>query len=95
MIVLWTKPAEHDLKLIHSHIQDNNKPAALKVVSRIYNAVHTQLTIAPHSGRLGRVSKTRELVLSDIPYIIAYQVLDGKITVLRVLHTSLRWPNKF
>jgi addiction module RelE/StbE family toxin len=95
MKVRWTKLAQQDLKLVEAYISRDNKTAALKVVTRIYNAVHTQLVTAPQSGRLGCIEKTRELVLTDIPYIIAYQVSEVEIRVVRVLHTSLRWPESF
>lgn len=95
MTVRWTKLAEQDLKLIQAYISRDNKTAALKVVTRIYNAVHTQLVTSPQSGRLGRIKNTRELVLTDIPYIVAYKVEPEAVTVLRVLHTSVRWPEAF
>jgi len=92
MVVTWTTLAQQDLKRIHSYIARNNPTAARKVVSRVYNAVHTQLIAAPLSGRVGRIANTRELVFGDVPYIAAYQIVEGKLQILRVLHTSLRWP---
>jgi len=38
------------------------------------------------------VPGTRERVLVDIPYIIAYRVEGNNIVILRVLHTSRKWP---
>ncbi|MBP6881338.1 MAG: type II toxin-antitoxin system RelE/ParE family toxin [Candidatus Pacebacteria bacterium] len=94
MEVQWTKPAEQDLRFIHSYIDRDNKIAARKVVARIYNAVHTQLLTAPRSGRTGRVKNTRELVLTDVPYIVAYQIQGENVIILRVLHTLVRWPEE-
>jgi len=37
---------------------------------------------------------TRELVVRNLPYIIPYRVRDNTIEILRVLHTSRRWPGK-
>jgi toxin ParE1/3/4 len=93
METYWTKPAKRDLELIHAYISRDNKAAALKVIKRIYNSVHTQLMVAPLSGRLGRIKNTRELVFSDIPYIVAYRVESEKLIIVRVLHTSLQWPD--
>jgi toxin ParE1/3/4 len=95
MPIQWTTVAKHDLELIYSHIARNDKRAALKVIKRIYNATHTQLVVAPQSGRVGRVHNTKELVFSSIPYIIAYRASGENIQILRVLHTSLRWPGEF
>lgn len=59
----------------------------------IVNAVEV-LTDVPSSGRPGRVSGTRELVLAALPYTVAYRVTCGVVEVLRVLHTSRRWPRR-
>ncbi len=40
----------------------------------------------PESGRPGRVSGTRELVIAGTPYIAAYRVVGETIRILRVLH---------
>lgn len=92
MIVRWTTLAKQDLERIFTYIAKDNEPAALTVTKRIYNLIHTQLVIAPLSGRPGRITGTRELVLTDIPYIIAYRVIAEEIQILRILHTALRWP---
>jgi toxin ParE1/3/4 len=46
-------------------------------------------------GRQGRVTNTREMVLTDIPYVIAYRVTDADIEILTILHTSQRLPDRF
>lgn len=43
-------------------------------------------------GRVGRIRGTRETVLSDISYIIAYRVGED-IEILTIIHTSQRWPS--
>jgi plasmid stabilization system protein ParE len=35
---------------------------------------------------------TRELVIGELPYVIPYRVLGQDLEILRVLHTSRRWP---
>lgn len=37
----------------------------------------------PHMGRLGRVKGTRELVVSGMPYVIAYRVETDAVVILR------------
>jgi len=37
---------------------------------------------------------TCESVLADIPYIIAYRVEGNSVVILRVLHTTRKWPEK-
>ncbi|MCK4790011.1 MAG: type II toxin-antitoxin system RelE/ParE family toxin, partial [Desulfobacteraceae bacterium] len=46
-------------------------------------------------GRPGRVAGTRELVISGLPYIVVYTDQDGMVVILRVMHTSLKWPKHF
>jgi plasmid stabilization system protein ParE len=46
----------------------------------------------PAMGRVGRIKGTREAVLSDISYIIAYRV-GQDIEILTIIHTSQRWPS--
>jgi plasmid stabilization system protein ParE len=62
------------------------------VVARIVSAVD-RLAELPAMGREGRIPGTRELVLSDIPYIVPYQV-GSTIDILTVMHASQKWPMK-
>jgi plasmid stabilization system protein ParE len=45
-------------------------------------------------GRPGRVAGTRELIVSGLPYILPYVESAGVVTILRVMHTSMKWPKK-
>ena len=48
----------------------------------------------PHLGRAGRVSGTRELVITHYPYIIPYRIKNERIEILRVFHTVRAWPKQ-
>ena len=48
----------------------------------------------PGLGRPGRVSGTRELIIPSLPYILPYLEKDGIVYILRVMHTSIKWPQK-
>lgn len=37
----------------------------------------------------------RELVIPRLPYIVAYRIRGEVIEVVRVLHTSRMWPERF
>lgn len=43
-------------------------------------------------GRVGRIRGTREAVLPDISYIIAYRV-GRDIEILTIIHASQQWPS--
>jgi plasmid stabilization system protein ParE len=48
----------------------------------------------PEIGRRGRAPGTRELVISQTPFLVAYRVHNETIEVLRVLHGAQRWPDR-
>ena len=89
--VKFSKSAVEDLNSIKEYICSNNFVAAQKVVAYIIKTIEDVLAENPSVGRAGRVLRTRELVLNKYPYIIPYQVRDGVIYILRVLHTSKKW----
>jgi addiction module RelE/StbE family toxin len=91
--VRWTKRALRRLDGIGAHIQKDNPDAAARVVARIVSAVD-MLTEFPATGRVGRINGTRELVLTDIPYIIPYRV-EQDVEILTVMHAHQRWPSGF
>jgi hypothetical protein len=47
----------------------------------------------PQSGRPGRIERTRELVISRTPHIVAYRIAGDIVQILRVLHGARRWPD--
>lgn len=91
MQIRWQDDAINDLIQVRHFISMDNPSAAARVADRIRSAV-PELADQPGLGRPGRVPGTRERVLADIPYIIAYRVEENSLVVLRVLHTSRKWP---
>lgn len=94
MRVLWTRAALASLAEITDHIAQHSPVAALRLVDEIPARVTTLLTDNPMIGRAGRVTGTRELVLSGTPYLVAYRVGDH-VDVLAVLHGARAWPDDF
>ena len=91
MQVRWQGDAINDLLQVRRFIAMDNPPAAARIANRIRSAV-PELARQPGMGRPGRVPATRERVLVDVPCIIAYRVEEDSVVVLRVLHTSRKWP---
>ncbi len=89
MIAEWTRPAIFDLIAIRRYIALHNPIAAEQVARRIVEAVE-RLATFPASGRPGRKPDTRELVISDTPYLVVYGARSGIVYILRVLHTAQR-----
>ena len=92
MRLRWTKRAERDLDEIARYIGQDSPAAAARVVLELLDHVESHLPNRPAIGRAGRVLGTRELVIGGLPYIVPYRVREKDIEILRVLHTSRRWP---
>jgi addiction module RelE/StbE family toxin len=94
MRVKWTRKALANLDHAVEYIAADKPTAAVKAASAIWNAAR-RLADHPGMGRPGRVSGTRELVVPGLPYILPYVEKDGVVFILRVMHTSMKWPEKF
>ena len=92
MRLRWTRLAERDLDEIAAYIGQDNPAAAARVILELIDQVETLLPAHPAIGRAGRDVGTRELVIGELPYIIPYRVRGQDLEILRVLHTSRRWP---
>lgn len=79
------------LDQIGAHIAQDSPSSAARVVARIVSSVD-RLSEQPAMGRPGRIAQTRELVLADIPYIVAYRVKETDVDILTVMHAAQRWP---
>jgi toxin ParE1/3/4 len=94
MRLFWTGPALSDLRALHAYIARDNERAANEMVARIVARAERQLSRLPESGRPGRIAKTRELVVSDTPYVLPYRIIGDTIQILRVFHSARRWPHQ-
>ena len=94
MQIRWTYKALDNLDAAVEYIAADNPTAAQKVAKRIWDSV-LLLKNQPGRGRPGRVLGTRELIISGLPYIIPYLEKDGTIVILRIMHSSIKWPNNF
>ncbi|MSP62383.1 MAG: type II toxin-antitoxin system RelE/ParE family toxin [Myxococcales bacterium] len=93
MTIAWRAEALDDLESLRAFIARDDEVAAAAVVSRILDGVEL-LPGQSAMGRPGRVPRTRELIVPDAPSIVAYRVKDQVVEVLRVLHSSRKWPTQ-
>ena len=91
MQVKWLPRALIDLMHLREYIAQDSPGAAKSVADRILGTV-SYLREHPEIGRAGRRPGTREMIVPGLPYIIPYRFRQGSIEILRVLHTSRRWP---
>lgn len=95
MKLSWSPEAIDDLTSVREYIAAENPKAARDVVLAITTLIERQLPQFPNSGRPGRVENTLELVVPGLPFVVPYRVRGQTIEVIRVYHTSRRWPDSF
>lgn len=91
MRIEWRELAIEDLLGIVAHIAADNPVAAFEVDDEIHRQVELLVTY-PNIGRRGRVKGTKELVISKLPYVIPYWIVNESVEIIRVYHTSQQWP---
>lgn len=89
--VRWTERAIKRLQFI-SGIKSKDDPASAAAVLTRMRYAALVLADQPEMGRQGRVSGTRELLFSDLPYSLAYSINEWGIDILAVVPTARRWP---
>ena len=94
MRVKWTHKALANLDTAVEFIAGDKPAAAADVASKIWKTAQL-LAEQPGMGRPGRVPETRELVVPSLPFILPYVEKDGTVFILRVMHTSMKWPDNF
>lgn len=90
MKVVWSATAQHELARATAYIGSHNPAAAEKVEARLRTAVEHLLEF-PRAGRIGRKIGTREVVITEYPYVIRYRVSAEHVQILRIFHTSTNW----
>lgn len=94
MRVVWTRAALFHLEEIQDNVAQDSPMAAHGLAIALTERPNRLLAANPMIGRIGRARGTRELVLGDLPYIIAYRVTD-QVEILAVVHTAKQWPANF
>jgi toxin ParE1/3/4 len=94
-MIEWTEQAIRQLDQAHDYIAlSNSEEVATRITMQIVNTVQ-QLAAFPMSGRAGRVPRTRELVISNTPFIAAYAIENARIVILALYHGAQHWPEGF
>ncbi len=94
MTVQWAEDAVRQLAAAHAYVAADNPGAADRLLLKITQAVKL-LGSHPQAGREGRVANTRELVIPNTPYIVAYRINKNIVQILAVLHGKRKWPESF
>ncbi len=90
--VVWLRSALKNLEDLHAYYSEKGyRKEAVKLIHLIEKTVG-QLEQLPSLGRVGRVSETREILVPYSPFVIVYRERRTQIQILRVLHSSQKWP---
>lgn len=92
MKVIWTKESRVTLSAIYDYISKDSELPAEKVIFHIINTVDNTVKNFPHIGRIGRIFGTREYIISEYPYVVIYAVKKQAVYVIRVMHSSMKYP---
>jgi toxin ParE1/3/4 len=91
MRIRWTHAASEDLEHIKNYLTEHSPQLAQSTLLKLYETVRS-LKTSPRRGRLGREEGTRELVMSRLPYIVAYRINDQAVEVLPIFHGAQNRP---
>jgi toxin ParE1/3/4 len=91
--VRWLRAAERDRYSQLVYIAERNPWAAIDLGDAI-TAGAARLAEFPLAGRIGRVKKTRELVISGTPYLLVYTIRTNELVIVRLLHGAQLWPKR-
>lgn len=91
MQIRFTIQANQDIDSIFKYLSQNiSNDFAQEVLDRIENMID-KLPVLPEMGRIGRILDTRELVIPDLPYVVAYRIINNEIQILAIMHQRRRW----
>jgi toxin ParE1/3/4 len=86
----WTDPAIADRMAIYDYLASKD-PIAAAEIDALISAAASQLSRNPSSGKVGRVSGTREWVIHHF-YLLIYEVKNDLLIILAVVHSRRQWP---
>jgi toxin ParE1/3/4 len=89
--IRWLPQAQSNRLEQLEFIARDNPLAAINQDEEIERQINMLLT-HPKMGRPGRVTGTRELVISSTPFVVIYRLQGQSIDVLRLLHSAQQWP---
>lgn len=87
--IRFTRRFQRNLDGILGYIREHNPTAAKRVIRGIQESIYI-LENYPSVGHMGSVKGTRELVITQYPYIVVYRILDAddEVQVLDIVHMA-------
>jgi toxin ParE1/3/4 len=94
MRIRWTRKELGNLDAAVKYIAADSPGNAREVAQKILDSI-LLLSGQPGMVRPGRIAGTRELMIPGLPCIVPYAEYNGEIGILRIVHTSMKWPDHF
>jgi addiction module RelE/StbE family toxin len=94
MEIKFTKQALDDLDNIYDFIASENEKIAKQILVKIGNTLDI-IRDFPDIGRQIGKMKAREIVVSKLPFLVVYKIIDRQIFVLTIFHTARNPLAKF
>ena len=86
--------ARRHLDAIAQYIRERNPAAAARVRAEIRSTLKL-LSEFPHAGHVGTAPGTREIVVSQLPYVIVHVVEhNGDVSVVGIYHGAQLRPGQ-
>jgi plasmid stabilization system protein ParE len=86
VVIVWSKPAREDLRLIHQYIAHDSKRYAVRVIQDILDKVET-LSNLPRLGRVvPEIGEENVREIGMYSYRILYELIGDTIYIHGVIH---------
>lgn len=87
---VWSAHARADFDRHAAFLAEPSPRAANTFANAILRA--TALLCEGDHGRIGRVDGTFEKLVRRQPYVILFEKSEESVFILRIVHTSMNWP---
>lgn len=86
MVIVWSKPAREDLRLIHQYIANDSRLYAIRVIQDITDKVDALLNL-PRLGRVvPEIGEENVREISMYSYRIMYELIGDTLYIHGVIH---------
>jgi plasmid stabilization system protein ParE len=89
-LIDWSGPALDDVERIVRFLLREDAALASAMAQRVFDAAQSLSTL-PDRARVGRMKRTRELLVPNSPCVIVFS-REQSVHILRVLHARQKWP---
>jgi toxin ParE1/3/4 len=92
--VVWLNEALTDLEDLRAfYTADVGVEFGFEAYDEVLDQI-SNLSFMPMRTRIGRIKGTREYVLERFPYVACIRVLENRVEILGLIHTSRRYPTQ-